>query len=64
MFYVDDIPYSNVGKKLEILLKNIVGGRKAEPSVVANPGSLLLYKKYYSIEDAAAQDDTDILSKL
>lgn len=64
VFYVDDIPYSNVGKKLEILVKNIIGGRKAESSVVANPESLALYKKYYSIEEAAAQDDSSGSSKL
>lgn len=64
VFYVDDIPYSNVGKKLEILVKNIIGGRKAESSVVANPQSLVLYKKYYSIEEAAAREDINASSKI
>jgi len=42
---------------LEILVKNIIAGRKAESSVVADPESLALYKKYYSIEEAAAHED-------
>lgn len=56
IFYVDDIPYSIVGKKLEILVKNIVSGRKVVSNVVVNPGSVELYKKYYEIEKAAAEE--------
>lgn len=56
VFYVDDIPYSNVGKKLEILVKNIISGRKAESTVVANPESLSIYHKYFSVEEAAKQE--------
>jgi acetoacetyl-CoA synthetase len=57
-FYVDDIPYSFVGKKLEIAVKNIVSGRgKSESTVVANPESLQLYTKYYQIEKAAKREE-------
>lgn len=56
VFYVNDIPYSNVGKKLEILVKNIISGRKAESTVVANPESLALYERYFHIEQAAKSD--------
>lgn len=64
VFYVDDIPYSNVGKKLEILVKNIISGRKAESTVVSNPESLGIYRKYLDIEKAARQDNVGELSKL
>jgi len=56
IFYVDDIPYSIVGKKLEILVKNIVSGRKVVSNVVMNPGSVQLYHKYYEVEKAAAEE--------
>ncbi|KIW30206.1 acetoacetate-CoA ligase [Cladophialophora immunda] len=64
VFYVDDIPYSNVGKKLEILVKKIISGHKAESTVVANPESLPLYQKYYDIERAAQEEDAMLLSRL
>ncbi|OCL02148.1 acetoacetyl-synthase [Glonium stellatum] len=41
IFYVDDIPYSYVGKKLEILVKNIISGRGAKINVMANPECLV-----------------------
>ena len=64
VFYVDDIPYSNVGKKLEIIVKNIISGRKAVSAVVANPESLSIYTKYLDIEAAAKQENMLGLSKL
>lgn len=64
VFYVDDIPYSNVGKKLEITVKNIICGRKFEPSVVANPESLPLYQKYYRIEEASEAEDGKFQARL
>ena len=51
IFYVDDIPYSKVGKKLEITVKNIISGRNIESSVVANPESLSIYEKYFHVEE-------------
>lgn len=64
VFYVDDIPYSNVGKKLEILVKNIISGRKAESTVVANPESLPIYYKYFNVEEAAKQEAVGERSRL
>jgi acetoacetyl-CoA synthetase len=64
VFYVEDIPYSVVGKKLEILVKNIISGITAESTVVANPESLNAYRKYFAIEEAAARDENSRLSKL
>ncbi|KAL2061481.1 hypothetical protein VTL71DRAFT_6858 [Oculimacula yallundae] len=54
VFYVNDIPYSGVGKKLEILVKNIISGREAKSTVVANPESLKLYRRYFDIEKASS----------
>jgi acetoacetyl-CoA synthetase len=52
-FYIDDIPYSNVGKKLETVVKNIVCGRQVKSSVVGNPESLALYEPYFKSEEMA-----------
>lgn len=64
VFYVEDIPYSNVGKKLEILVKNIISGRKVESTVVANPESLSIYGKYFDIEAAAEEENGVNLARL
>ncbi|RSL87766.1 hypothetical protein CEP52_015422 [Fusarium oligoseptatum] len=64
VFYVDDIPYSNVGKKLEIIVKKIINGQKAESTVVANPDSLLIYYKYFDIETASKEEPVSELAKL
>lgn len=64
VFYVDDIPYSNVGKKLEILVKNIISGRKAESTVVANPESISIYQRFYEIEKAHQAESVGEASKL
>jgi acetoacetyl-CoA synthetase len=58
VFYVDDIPYSFVGKKLEILVKNLVSGRRVESNVVANPASLAIYEKFFRVEEAAPDGNT------
>lgn len=63
VFYVDAIPYSIVGKKLETLVKNIVSGRKVTSNVVVNPECLQLYERYYEVEKADAEDER-IVSKL
>ena len=62
IFYVDDIPYSLVGKKLEILVKGLVNGRKVTSTVVANPESLKIYEKYFKLEEMT--DDDQIVSKI
>ncbi|RMJ08334.1 hypothetical protein CDV36_012039 [Fusarium kuroshium] len=64
VFYVDDIPYSNVGKKLEIIVKKIINGQKAESTVVANPDSLLIYYQYFDIETASKEEPVSELAKL
>lgn len=64
IFYVDDIPYSLVGKKLEMLVKKIIRGDNAQSTVVANPESLALYQKYFDIEKAANEEDSMLASKL
>ncbi|KAM5383741.1 hypothetical protein ACJZ2D_001730 [Fusarium nematophilum] len=64
VFYVDDVPYSNVGKKLEIIVKKIINGQKVESTVVANPESLAIYRKYYDIEKAAKEEDVEERAKL
>lgn len=64
IFYVDDIPYSNVGKKLEIIVKKIVNGQKTESTVVANPQSLSTYYKYFDIETASEAEKVSKLAKL
>jgi len=51
VFYVADIPYSLVGKKLEILVKGIVSGRNPTSNVLANPESVEIYKKFARIEE-------------
>ena len=57
VFYVEDIPYSHVGKKLEILVKKIISGQAvAQSHVVANPESIRLYEKFYDIEKVARED--------
>ncbi|KAH6955732.1 acetoacetyl-synthase [Ilyonectria sp. MPI-CAGE-AT-0026] len=61
IFYVKDIPYSIAGKKLEILVKNIVSGRDATSNVVANPESLEHYRNFYEIEKAAETEDVEPL---
>lgn len=57
VFYVDAIPYSIVGKKLEILVKNIVSGRAAKSNVVVNPESLMIYERFFKLEEAVASDE-------
>jgi acetoacetyl-CoA synthetase len=56
IFYVDDIPYSGVGKKLEVVVKNIVCGRQVKSNVIANPESLELYRPYFDIEKIVFQE--------
>ncbi|KAF5026980.1 hypothetical protein F66182_1010 [Fusarium sp. NRRL 66182] len=64
VFFVQDIPYSNVGKKLEILVKKIINGQKVESTVVVNPQSLSLYYKFFNIEEASNDGGLAKLSKL
>ncbi|OCK75425.1 acetoacetyl-synthase [Lepidopterella palustris CBS 459.81] len=65
VFYVDDIPYSHVGKKLEILVKNIVCGRAdGKSSVVANPECLRDYARFFDVEEAERAGDVDVTAKL
>ncbi|KAF2491726.1 acetoacetyl-synthase [Lophium mytilinum] len=64
VFYVDDIPYSHVGKKLEILVKNVISGRDSKSNVVANPDAVGLYQKYFDVEAAAKEVDVDEVAKL
>lgn len=64
IFFVDGIPYSNVGKKLEILVKKIINGQKAESTVVANPESLPGYRRFFDIEKAAREDELPEAAKL
>ncbi|RSL58710.1 hypothetical protein CEP54_007600 [Fusarium duplospermum] len=64
VFYVEDVPYSNVGKKLEIVVKKIINGQKAESTVVANPESLSIYQKYFDIEAAVKEEGMSQLAKL
>jgi acetoacetyl-CoA synthetase len=63
IFYVHDIPYSLVGKKLEILVKNVVCGRKVKSNVLANPTSLQIYEKFFHLEEATKEEER-VLSKL
>ncbi|KAH6697412.1 acetoacetyl-synthase [Plectosphaerella plurivora] len=64
IFFVDGIPYSNVGKKLEILVKKTINGQKAESTVVANPESLPGYRRFFDIEKAAREDELPEAAKL
>jgi acetoacetyl-CoA synthetase len=64
IFYVDDIPHSHVGKKLEILVKNVISGRDSKSNVVANPEAVGLYQKYFNVEGAAKEVDVDEIAKL
>ncbi|KAH6718659.1 acetoacetyl-synthase [Leptodontidium sp. MPI-SDFR-AT-0119] len=57
VFYVDAIPYSIVGKKLEILVKNIVSGRKVKSNVVVNPESLTIYERFFDLEKAIMDEE-------
>ncbi|CZR52475.1 related to Acetoacetyl-CoA synthetase [Phialocephala subalpina] len=57
VFYVDAIPHSVVGKKLEILVKNVVNGRKVKSSVVVNPESLMIYERFFDLEKAVKDED-------
>ncbi|KAJ8584275.1 acetoacetate-CoA ligase [Rhizopogon salebrosus TDB-379] len=51
VFETTDIPYTVNGKKIEIVVKQIVSGSNLKPSgTVANPESLNLYYKYKDIE--------------
>lgn len=63
VFYIDDIPHSLVGKKLEILVKGLVSGRKIASNVVANPASLEMYEKYFKLEEIVGDEDR-VLSRL
>ncbi|KAG2036146.1 hypothetical protein BDR03DRAFT_934618 [Suillus americanus] len=55
MFDTTDIPYTVNGKKIEIVVKQIVLGSNLKPSgTVANPESLRLYYKYRDIKDGKA----------
>jgi len=63
VLYVDAIPYSIVGKKLEILVKNIVSGRKVTSNVVVNPECLATYEKYLNLDDAVRNEEI-LISKL
>ena len=63
IFYVDDIPYSLVGKKLEILVKNVVCGRKVKSNVLSNPTSLRIYEKFFHLEEAVKEEER-VLAKL
>ncbi|KAH8721727.1 acetoacetyl-synthase [Ilyonectria robusta] len=58
VFEVPDIPYTNNGKKIEILIKKIISGKmeKASPTV-ANPECLEFYKQFVNIEEAAAKQE-------
>ena len=56
VFYVDAIPHSIVGKKLEILVKNIVSGRKVTSNVVVNPESLAIYEGFFDLENAVKKE--------
>jgi acetoacetyl-CoA synthetase len=53
IFYIDDIPYSGVGKKLEVMVKKIVCGRQVKSNVVGNPDSLALYEPFLNPEKIA-----------
>lgn len=55
VFYIADIPYPGVVKKLEIVIKNIVCGRKVKSNVVANLESLALYEPFFTSEEIAGQ---------
>ncbi|PVH76699.1 acetyl-CoA synthetase-like protein [Cadophora sp. DSE1049] len=57
VFYVNVIPHSIVGKKLEILVKNIVNGRKVKSNVVVNPESLKIYERFFDLEKAIIDED-------
>lgn len=60
VFYIDGIPYSGVGKKLEIVVKNIVCGRKVKSNVVVNPGSLALYEPFFNSEEMASRSRQEL----
>jgi acetoacetyl-CoA synthetase len=59
VFYIDDIPYSSVGKKLETVVKNIVCGRLVKVNIVGNPESLVLYEPYFNSEEMARKRITE-----
>ena len=59
VFYVDAIPHSIVGKKLEILVKQIVNGQKIKNSVVVNPESIAIYEQFFDLEKAVKDEDKD-----
>ena len=57
IFQVPEIPYTINGKKIELAVKQIVSGRKINPSgSVANPESLRFYERFVKLEEMVAQD--------
>ncbi|EXJ63370.1 acetoacetate-CoA ligase [Cladophialophora psammophila CBS 110553] len=51
IFEVPEIPYTINGKKIELVVKQIVSGRKVIPSgAVANPGSLKFYERFVDLK--------------
>jgi acetoacetyl-CoA synthetase len=48
---VPEIPVTINGKKVEVSVKQIIGGKDVEASAtVANPGSLELFKRFRGVE--------------
>jgi acetoacetyl-CoA synthetase len=58
VFHVNDIPYSVIGKKLEIPVKNVVSGRKVESNMVANPDSLAIYERFFRVDEGVPESNT------